>query len=317
MARVFTADEIIALARDIGKIPNTGATGSEDADILRFLNDYLQTTLAPAIMEAREGFFDRQYRTALSASTSTYRIHPRAILGCERDVRYINSDGNRNPPLDHLSPGDVDQFTGSSGSVPTAFYIEGNYIRLLPDMSASASGYLEEVFPMRPGELVLATNTRLVQSVASTTITLTANAPASWGTNDTFDIHSPYSGSELKCWDKAASTVSGTTITTTTAIDGSLTGEFAVAAGDYVCLAGECAVPAVPYEFHQVLARAAAAEWAESLGDSEGAKLHSERLNARMRTLLAALKPRITGKRKRHKKAPFIAAQGRGRVSAS
>ena len=317
MARVFTADEIIALARDIGKIPNTSATGSEDSDLLKLLNDYLQTTIAPAIMSVREGYFDRQYRTALSATTSTYRVNPRALLGCERDIRYVNSDGTRSPPLDQISPGDVDMVQDSqSASKPTGFYMEGNYIKLIPTMGSDASGYLEEVFPMRPSELVLVTNTRRVSSVSGTTITLTAAVPSGWDTDDTFDIHSKYSGAELKCWDKAAGTVSGTTIITSTDIDGTLTGEFAVEAGDYVCLSGECAVPAVPYEFHQVLARAIAAEFAESLGDSESAKLHSDRLTMRMKLLLDALKPRVSGKKKRHKKSPLISAQGRGRVTA-
>jgi len=312
MARVFTADEIITYARDIGKIPDTSATGTEDSDLLRFLNDFLQTTIAPAIMAKRADYFNRQYRTALSASTSRYRINPRAMLGCERDVRYVNSDGYRSPTLEQVSIGDVDQLSESTSSdIPSGFYIEGNYIVLFPSLGSGATGYLEEVFPMRPSELVLATNTRVVESVSSTTITLTAAVPSGWDTNDTFDIHSPYSGAELKCWDKAASTVSGTTITTTTAIDGTLTGEYSVAAGDYVCLAGECAVPAVPYEFHQVLSRAIARDFAESLGDTQAADKHGAHLNAKMNVLIDAMTPRIPGKRKRHKPAPFINAQHR------
>lgn len=314
MAKIYTADEIISLARDIGKLPNTSATGTSSSDLLGFLNGYLQTTLAPAILNSREDYFNRSKRTALAASTSAYRIDPRAMLGVERDITYINTSGKRYPVLQKISRGDVDQVQDSlSATRPTGFYLEGNYIHLVPTLGASAEGYLEETFPMRPGELVLAEDARLVQSVNTTTrvVTLTASAPSNWSAASTFDVHSPYSGAELKCWGKAASTVAGSQITFSTAIDGSLTGEYAIEAGDYVCLAGESAVPAVPYEFHPILAQATAHEFVASLGDAENARMLKGRLDEMMRVTLDALRPRVEGKREAIKRAPYISLQGR------
>lgn len=312
MASVFTSDELLALARDIGKIPNTEAPGSTDSDLLGFMNLYLKDTMAPAILEVREGYFDRQVRTTLVASTSRYRVDPRAILGTLRDIRYVNSSGYRSPPLEQISPGEVDQTEDStSASVPTGFYLEGDYIVLVPTLGSSVSGSLEQVVPLRPGELVLETNTRVVSAVNTSTKTITTSSavPSGWSTDDTFDVHSKESGAELKCWDKVASTVSGTTITFTTDIAGTLTGEYAIAVGDYVCLAEEAAVPAVPKDMHEILALATAVEFTASV-DLEHSQFLEKKLTQKMKIALEAMKPRIAGKRKVLRMAPFIALQG-------
>jgi len=312
MAKVFTSDELLTLARDIGKIPNTEAPGSADADLLGFMNLFLKDTMAPAIMDVREGYFDRQVRTTLVASTSRYRINPRAILGTLRDIRYINSSGYRSPPLEQISAGEVDQAKDSdSATVPTGFYLEGDYIVLLPTLGSSVSGSLEQVVPLRPSELVLETNVRVVSAVntGTKTITTSASVPAGWSTNDTFDVHSKYSGAELKCWDKVASTVSGTTITFTTDIAGTLTGEYAIEVGDYVCLAEEAAVPAIPKDMHEILALATAVEFTASV-DLEHSQFLEKKLTQKMQIALGAMKPRIPGKRKVLRMAPFIALQG-------
>lgn len=314
MAKIYTADEIISLARDLGKLPNTSATGTTDSDLLAFLNHYLHTTLAPAILNVREDYFNRSVRTALSANTSRYRINPRAMFLAERDICYVNTSGKRYPVLEKIARGNVDQIEDSlSATRPTGFYLEGNYIHLIPTLGSSAEGWLEETLPMRPGELVVESDGAIVESVNTTTkvVTLTANALDDWTTSSTFDVHSPSSGAELKCWDKTVSSISGRQLTFSTAVDGSLTGEHAIEAGDYVCLAGECIVPAVPYEFHPILAQAAAFEFIASLGDMDNARNLKARLDEMMRLSLDALRPRVEGKRETVRRAPYISLQGR------
>jgi len=317
MARVFTADEILTLARQLGSIHESAADGTEDADLLRFINFYLQSEMAPAIMNVREAYYSRSVRTALAASTSAYRINHRAMLNREIDVRYVSSDGYYTPALERVSEGHLDQvYDGGGASKPSAFFVRGNYIHLLPSLGASPSGSIEQTFAVRPSELVLAANVRTITDVNTTTkvITTSSAIPAGWGTGDTFDVHSYQSGAELKCWDKAVSAASGTSMTFSTAIDGSLSGEYQVEVGDYVCLAKEAGVPAVPYEFHQILAQAVAAKFTEVI-DPEASKLHTNRLVQMMKLALSAMEPRVEHKKTRIRKIPLIAAQGRGRIS--
>lgn len=317
MARVFTADEIITLARQIGSIHESAADGTEDADLLRFINFYLQTEMAPAILNVREGYYSRSVKTTISANTSAYRLNHRAMLNRAIDIRYVTSDSQYEPPLERISEGHLDQvYDSSSASKPTAFFVRGNYIHLLPSIGGSPSGSIEQTFAVRPSELVLATNVRTITAVNTTTkvITTSSSIPATWGTDDTFDVHSYKSGAELKCWDKAVSAASGTSMTFSTAIDGSLTGEYEVEVGDYVCLAEEAGVPAVPYEFHQMLAQAVAAKFTEVI-DPEASQVHNSRLVQMMKLALAAMEPRVEHKKTRIRKVPFIAAQGRGRLS--
>ena len=88
---------------------------------------------------------------------------------------------------------------------------------------------------------------------------MTATKPTGFVQDVDYYIHSPNSGSEIKAFDITASAASGTDITfTATDIDGSTFGSYAAAAGDYVCLAGECALPFLPYEMHPLVAIAAA-----------------------------------------------------------
>jgi hypothetical protein len=238
-------------------------------------------------------------------------MNPRAILGCERDIRYVNTDGKCSPPLEQIGVADYDQISDSLNATrPTCFYIEGDYIVLVPTLGASVEGSIDETFPIRPGELVLEEDIRIVSAVSTPSITLSAAMPSDWDTDSTFDIHSKHSGAALKCWDRSVSVCSGTGITFDSAVDGSLTGEYAVEVGDYVCLSGEAGVPAVPYEFHHILAQAAAASFAESLGDTEAATLHDKRLRTMMETSLGAMMPRVRGKRKKLKGTPFLSLQG-------
>lgn len=314
MPSIYTADEILLLARDIAKVPDTGATGSEDADLLRLANAYLQSVLAPAVLSVHEAYFDRAVRQALVASTSRYRIHSRAMLGKVTAVRYANSSGDYDRVLtliargkrEHLRSLDLD------AAAPTAYWLEGSYIMLYPDIGTNATGYLEQVVPMRPGDLVLSTAARVVASVDSTTqVTLSSAVPSGWSTASTFDIHSKYSGAELKCWDRAAGTVSGTTVEFSSAIDGTGAGEVAVEAGDYVCLAGECAVPAVPRELHSVLSQGLAVKLSESWGDIEAVKAHKVLLDESLRVVGSELKPRVSAQPKAIKGLPFLRMHGR------
>jgi len=292
-ARLFTTDELITLLRDYGSIPDTGSTGSEDDDLRKKLWDAMIEQIVPRVMSSREGYFLQRERAALT-TTCRYRIPHRAMYGRLESLWYLRSDGKRQriPKLDSMYRGSQQTTT----SIPAGFYLEGDWIVLLPESeSASFDGYLEVVYFMRPGELVLAAGAGVVKSVDTVAkeITCTADVSAIFTAGDLIDVHSPYSGAELKEWNLTVASVATTKVVVSEAIDGSTFGRKAIAAGDYVCMAETAVLPALPREFHPLVARAAALEFAESIGDSAQAQLHGALLEKQLVQILGVTSDRV------------------------
>lgn len=292
-ARLFTTDELITVLRDYGSIPPSGATGSEDSDLRVRLWDAMMEQIVPRLMASREGYFLQRDRTALT-TTCRYRIPHRAMYGRLENVWYLGSDDKRST-LAKVDPR-LRSYQQTATSIPTAFYIEGDWIVLMPESdSPSFEGYLEMSYFMRPGELVLTSAAGVIDSVttATKTITCTADVSGLFSEGDLIDVHSPHSGADLKEWDLTVSSVTTTDIVVSEEIDGTTFGRKAIAAGDYVCLAETAVLPALPRELHPLVARAAALEFAESIGDSAQVQLHGSLLEKQLSHILGVTADRV------------------------
>ena len=296
-ARKYTGNELITAVRDTGMIPDTGSTGSEDADLLKYINQAIATVLVPRLIATREDYFVQRARTAVVSGTNKYRIPHRAAYGKLRDVWFIDNDSDR-IYLPRTPEEEMHRFSDltGSGDDPVAYFIEGEYVVLLPEVSPTYTGYLEFVYFTRPGEVVKTTSAGVVSSVAGKVITCTADVSSVFSIGDTVDVHSPYSGAELKCWDLTVTNVSTTDVTVSQDIDGSTYGTMPVTAGDYLCIAEECVVPSLPRELHPLVARAAAVYIAESIGDTDMLQFHSQLLEKNLTDALKALETRIEGR---------------------
>jgi hypothetical protein len=257
--RQYLAEDLIQVVRDRVVTGQAATEGTQDADILRIINDEALGRVCNAVMHVREEYYVNTIRQSITAGMVRYRIPHRAMQGKIRDIFYLDSDNNRYKLLPVPREFRAGNFKiTSSESVPSGYYFEGNHIVLHPDSSTSISGTLEISYYFRPGELVLSTEARTVASINSGVIVLNDDVPAGWTTGETYDIHSPHSGAEIKAWDLTASAVSGSQITfSSTSMDGSVFGTLAVEVGDWVCLAEEAALPGLPREWHPVLAQAA------------------------------------------------------------
>ena len=285
MARKYTADELIQLVRDEARIPDTAATGNADADILNRINETLSSYLYGMVMEVKEEYFLRTVRVGLSDTEERYKIPSRAMYQKLRDVKWAETETSSFASLAHLNVGQLDAEYSSvtTANSPSAFYVEGNHVHLWPNMSG-AKGHLDLSFYFAPGDLVLQANVATVAVVNTADNSVTFNATAlpssSWDANALYDIHSPDSGAEIRCWEKALTGApevqsEGTAfkLTFTTAIDGSIVGEDPVEVGDYGCLTNEAALPGVPRELHPTVAKLTAAQILEDEGDTEGVQV--------------------------------------------
>jgi hypothetical protein len=202
------------------------------------------------------------------------------------------------------------QATGNS--IPSAYTIDGTDIRLLPDRAPAFEGELEQVFFFRPGNLVLSENARQVQArdLVLKTVTLDSAPPASWGASGDFDAHSEFSGAEVKVWDEPA-TIAGSVLTFTNPIDGSTFGTKPIAVGDWICLAGEAALPGLPIELQGEAARAGALIAAEAIGDAQQVQVHGAVLEKFLGEITKAMEVRVEAQPVRLGRGGFLTRRRR------
>lgn len=297
MALTWTTTELIARVKLRARIPATESDGTADVDIVAYLNDALDEEVIPFITSHREEYYVLTEKINCTANNSRYRIPKRAIVNKLREIKYridqgTSVNGDYDLPMiarEHL------QRYNSSSSDPAGFYLEDVDVVLVPE-NLNAGGSLIVSYYFRPSDLIQSTATRQITAVDTSTKTITiADIPSGWTTANKFDVHSQDSGAEIRIWSRAATTVSGTSIIFTNAIDGSEVGEKTPEVGDYVCLEGECFVPAIPKVLHPVLVRAAAASILRDHGDFEAAGAHSKHVDTTMSRYIRTFEDRVIG----------------------
>jgi hypothetical protein len=266
----YTTEELIATVRLRARIPNSQIPGTADADIIRLLNEEMKTRLVPGVMKAGEDHFLKTFLVPITA-TSRYRVPSRAVGLKLKAIMHVDGSGSR-LKLSRISRLEASRLAGPGSGTPTAFFLEGPSIVLVPE-TGTYSGSLELTFYQQPGDLVLSDEYfKIVTIVSTTEVTLEASVPTSWDATQTYDIHSPYSGAETKCWNRAVSTVTGTQVIFSELIDGSVYGDAPAEVGDYFVVNRTAAIPALPLELHVPLAVAAASTLKRPL-DPEGAEM--------------------------------------------
>lgn len=311
--RKFIAEELIAYVRARAAISNKATPGTQDQDILNRLNEEMMATVVPVIRRMREEYFVVTRRLSVTGGQTRYRIPNRAIGQQIRSLFLYN--GSARIPLTMISREMLGTSFGQDGAeFPRGFYIEGNHI-VLTDSSFVAGSLLEVAYLIRPGQLVLASETRIIQSVdqATNTITLMTSIPESWSAAaQGFDVHSPYSGAELKQFDLTLVAATGVTVQVAELLDGTVFGTYVPAAGDYICLAGEAALPAIPIEYHIPLAQAAVCRIIEALGDVELLAEHKKTLGEMLQNEKSLIANRVgSHARKIVPSNPFFSGGGR------
>ena len=157
--------------------------------------------------------------------------------------------------------------------------------------SPSQSGTLRLEYHRRPSALVTTSAVATISSIngARTVITTTATIPSTIVSGISVDVVDNTPGFKTLVMDATTTaTTSGTTITLTAALPSS------VAAGDYVCLAGESPVPQIPVELHPLLAQRTKAAALEALGDPKA--VQAMQVCDRMRqSAMVQLSPRSKG----------------------
>lgn len=287
---ILTADLLLESIQRSITYP-TNQEQLEDDDLLAFADEEIVSTILPVITSLRQEYLVVNKTIDLVSGTSHYRIPQRGLGRTIRDVIFVDASGVRTSlPLIAREKAHTYQPTSSTTGTPQAFYLENDYIVIVPTPNNSAEDILVP-YPLRPSKLVKLAEVGVVDSfnLVAGTVVITV-ALSSIATSTPVDIVSYTSGNIIKTMDITPTNVSSTTITFTAA---DLPSD--LAAGDYICLAGESPVVPVPEEALVALSRAVQNRVLESIGDIEMWNMGKTILKDRLDDLRALLTPRVEG----------------------
>ena len=247
--------------RRYGSIPNTAVTGSQDTDMVAYLNRNLMSC-ASEVIKCREGFMRRYKDHTLVSGQTRYRIPTRAIGNRLDAVLFLDSAGKVLRKLDEVPYGVVSNFRNVTDTM--GYHLEAGDVVLTPIAPTGQVATIRMVYYIRPAEIVDSLDEAsgscfTVTAVAGNVLTLMASHGLTTGTK--IDIMKGGPPFEYLSVDENPSAVGASTVTVA---DGSR-----VEVGDYVCKADKAPIAQVPDVFYPVLAAMAAQEYWLALGDGK------------------------------------------------
>lgn len=285
----FTTTGLYASIRRRASIPTTATTGGANADLLAYANEELRLNLVAEILKLREGYFKRDLDTTLVSGTTSYRLPTRAIGGKLAGVYLLDSAGAvMGDPLPEI----LDERQGSYASDTSlcGYRIRGQSLVLVGG-TATTAVTLRQTYYERPNELV-ASGYATVSSLTSTTITTSASH--GYTTSSVLDFVKATEGFESVAIDKTPTAASGSSLTFASGVIPS-----DLAAGDYICVFKQSAVPQIPSEFHPILAQRVACAWLEAGGYATQLEAARGKLSAMEEAIGVLCSPRVdTGAKK-------------------
>lgn len=244
MPNEFLISNLITATREAGMLPQQ-TDSTDDARVLATLNREQKTSLAAFMRKLREEYASATADITLVEGTLRYRIPTRAMGAAFKAARLVADDDSERDLVQLPEKERV----GGVGD----YYLEGNYtvFRTQPSATTLRIGYAR-----RLGKLVTSAEADTVTAINTSTGVLTTERadesgttqPSGWGTGDRYDLVRATPHFDVLAADLTASDVSDGSITFAAA---DLPDE--LAAGDFICLAGESPVVQAPLELHELL----------------------------------------------------------------
>jgi hypothetical protein len=290
----MTVDDLIESVKARAAVPISQNT-FQSSHLIRFLNEEIDDTLVPLVLQVKEEFYVSTDEIALVSGQTRYSIPYRAIGSKIRNV-YLKTSGGTAFKLSRVQPEDVPDYQyGSFSGDNHLFYIEGDSIVLVSQGSAIPSGSLMVSYYMKPNDLVASSRvcqiSSITEGVSQTTIIVDA-VPSVITTATPIDFIGDKPNHRVKGHDIAPVSVSSGTATFV--IDNDDIPDD-LEEGDHIALAGETHLPQVPSDLHVILAQAAACRVYEAQADVEGLKLAKVKLDDMLQRALEVIDTRTEG----------------------
>lgn len=290
MSKVLTTDKLIKSVKRRAFMPTSQATFT-DEDFLEILNEEIDTSLMPYVIEKHEEYM--VYSVDLPKSDNNrYEIPYRAIANKLRDVCIVDTNSNIRE-LSRISLEDISDFQNTYGRMHNSvFYVENNEIVLL-DTSLSSTDKIRMYFYMRPSSLVLMEDVGKITSIDfNSGIISVDNFPADFTSLPTMDFVGNKTPNKIKAWDIEPISVNQNA--KFIVFDPSDLPE-SLLVGDYICFSEQSPVPQIPLELHPLLAQKAAIYCLESMNDTEGLNNANAKLQKMELSLGNVIDDRVEG----------------------
>lgn len=296
MARTYTTDALVAALKRRAAIPISQQTFTED-DLVDYLNDEMESTIVPIIMDYREEFFLEHVDYDIASNTAAVFDIPTNAVGQRlRDVNLVSIASNGEESLSNLPLLALEQVSssGRSGSFVSGLYgfrIVSNSVHLYP-----THGWGQETLRLhyygRPNELVLENQAGKITAIDYNTNVVTVNnVLVEWIPGFVVDVIKGKQPFNTICPDQDIIAISGYNITFTDVSH--------LEHGDYVCNNGESVFPQIPTEGHNLLLQAAKIVILESIDDTDNIKIAKEKYTQMETNFIKAVTPRVDGQAKK------------------
>jgi len=305
---IYNSDDLLASIKTRAMIPNSQNTFSDD-DLINLANEEMEAFIVGSLLRVQEEYLVKTLTMNIIGNQDHYRIPERALGQRLRDI--VFTDGTViKARLPQVGREEIPDYSINPAQRPYCFYLEGNYIVLLPGPNSSNSS-LDVSYYARPGKIVTSDQYASIAGfdVLAKTIDLNGSVvPANIAVNGKIDIQTARSGNEYVLQDLTVTAISGMTLTVAEDI-ADVNGNPLITIGDYACSAKQAAIPQCPEEMHPLLAQRVACRVLEALNDSEGLQNASGKLAEMEKNILALIDTRVTGKpRKVNNKTGILSA---------
>ncbi len=294
----YVVDNLVDSLKRRAAIPISQQTFTED-DIVDYLQDEMESTIVPMLMDYREEFFvDYVDMPMPQAGAAIFDIPTQAIGQRLRDIVLVETvDATGEENLTNMVQLSLEKISSNSRRGTTlsgvnGFYIISNQVHLYPSHGWSSRDTLRLYYFNRPSDLTLKKNAGKITAINTINNTITVdNVPVTWV--DGYPISTMKGSQPFTTIDANDNivTIAGYTIT--------LNDVSELEINDWVCEVGEAVIPQIPMEGMNLLLQAAKIVLLESIDDQQNLKIAEAKFKQLEKNFIKAVTNRVDGQPKK------------------
>lgn len=315
MVESVISDEVIARLRYSAFIGSASYyVEYTDARLFEVVNDRLRSVFSDAIIKARAGYW--LHESVVSTTSGVVYIPARAVTGGLESVAYLYND--EYIQLDGITPREAEKYAAWPNGEPRGYYTDSERIVIVPTPASEKT--IKIRYYLRPSKLVTSqSSTTLganairgrIDSVNPSTRAATVNtlpydyslsSPAAITTGAAVDVVRPAGWFSPMAVSETCS-IAGSVITLAGMSEADFTS--AVQVGHYVRAAEQTDWPALPEDFHRLVADAAAVKVLMEIGLSQKAQELSQSATAEFGRFRDLINPRSKSDPRRVRLRPY------------
>jgi hypothetical protein len=282
------ASDLLESVKSTVLVPGSQVT-TPNAQILKFADDKIRSTIVPMIKGVRQDYFLRSRTVQGGADVQMFRVPDRAIGRTLKNLKLVN--GNTTRDMAKIS---VDnEHVYMNGSLPVGFFFIGDDYKVIPKPSAT-DWSLVEWYLLQPSALVESTDARQITGVSVDTIAGTTTISVSglitgWASGVEIDLVRGTGSGQIIELDLEIGSTSPTSLVFNS-------DEIDVQTGDWVCNVKESPIVQLPDECFEFLTVLTAQKVLEAESDYDGARALGEKFKSLSEHMLELIAPRVEDK---------------------